>query len=206
MRPPSASERHEPLGPRVVSRSIGDELEEAAVWIAEVHAGSLALRAEPRDRAGLELYTLPLEMCNCLFDWTGPDETEITVARLHRKPGYVVREIDARAVDVQLRVAEPVRDAVALAVRDELRSDDVAIKPIRDFPVGNGDNAVVESNRRGHVSTVTGSTSTRIVSVAGETSGRQAVTSGSRGTRRSLGVAVTSLPGSHGAATCAQSA
>jgi hypothetical protein len=144
-----------PLHQGLLGRPIGDEFEQAPVRIAEIEAGSLALGSEPSDWPGLHSHTVSLEVSGCLLDRPSPDETKVTVARFYGNSGYVIRKIDAGAVDVQLCVAEPVGDARVSAVGNDFGPNDLPIEPIRNVPVRDTDDAVVEAGRRGHADTVT---------------------------------------------------
>jgi hypothetical protein len=72
---------------------------------------------------------VPLQVSDGLLDRAGPEEAEVTVAPLHGDAGYVRPKRRAGAVDVQLRVAEPVRDVRQLAVGDDLGPDNIAVEP-----------------------------------------------------------------------------
>jgi hypothetical protein len=79
----------------------------------------------------------------------GPSQTKqrsLPPGRTGRRD--VVAGVDSGPVDVQLRVAEPVRVAAG-AGGDDLGADDVAVEAVRRLPVGDGDDAVVEADR-GH--------------------------------------------------------
>jgi hypothetical protein len=101
------------------------------------------LRAEPRHRSRLDLDALPLEVGDRLGDRARPDEAEVAIPGADGQAGDVVRKVDPGTVNVQLRVAQPVGDAAG-AGGDELGPEDVAIEPVRDLPIRDRDDAVVE--------------------------------------------------------------
>jgi hypothetical protein len=80
------------------------------------------------------------------LDWTWPDEAQVTVPWANRKSGDVVRRKEARAVDVELSLSQPVGDSIAGPMRNELGAQDLAVEPIRDVPIRDADDAVVEAN------------------------------------------------------------
>jgi hypothetical protein len=129
-------------------RSVGDELEQAAIGIAEVNARSLALGAEPGHRAGLDFDSVCGKVRDRTVDRAGPDEAEVTVPGPNRKASYVRRWEEARAMDVELGLPQPIGDAVARPVGNELGAEDVAIEPVRDVPIGDADDAVIKANSR----------------------------------------------------------
>src|SRR5919106_4511299 len=101
------------LGARVSrsGRLVGDELEQAAVGIAEVHARAEAPGSETFHWAGLDLDAVALQVGDRLGGGARPHEAEVAVTRPHGQACDIARHVDARPVDVELRVAEPVRDA-----------------------------------------------------------------------------------------------
>src|SRR3954451_5326691 len=89
-------------------------------------------------------------MLDCSLDPAVRAEAAVAVAGADSTLRDRVR-VHAGAVDVELLVAEAVREAGAAA--DDLGADDVAIERVRALPVGDRDDEVVE---RGHRLRVTG--------------------------------------------------
>src|SRR5215207_7663460 len=81
------------------------------------------------------------EVCDRIEDAPRPYEAKVAVARLHR--AFRVETDEARAMDSELPVAEPIL-APPLVVRGDLRTENVAIKRVCNLPVRNGNHAVVE--------------------------------------------------------------
>ena len=140
---------------RVRTRALGirDELEQAAVRVAEVDAHAATSGAEGVDRAGLDVDAPAFEVCDGILDRTRPDEAEIAVARLNGEPRNEAAHIDAGAVHVELRVAHAVGEPPAADVED-LRTDDVTVKRVGPVPVGDRDHAVVEALDPAHDRTI----------------------------------------------------
>src|SRR5918997_2726552 len=90
---------------------VGDELEQAAVRIAEVNAGSLTACAKPLYGPRLDRDRTLLQVPDRGLDRSRPDKAQIAVARLDGETRHVVGDVDARAVYVQLCLAQPVRDS-----------------------------------------------------------------------------------------------
>jgi hypothetical protein len=74
----------------------------------------------------------------------GHAEAELTASRPDRKPSDVVRDVDPRTVEVELRVAEPVRDPLS-AHRNQLGSENVGVEAVRGLPVRDGHHCMVEA-------------------------------------------------------------
>src|SRR3954470_14209875 len=83
---------------------IGNELEQRAVGIAEIDAGSRALCTEALDGPGVDRDAAALEMADGVGDRPVPLEAEIAVAGLDRKP----RGVKSRPVQIELHRAEAV--------------------------------------------------------------------------------------------------
>src|SRR3954447_22981308 len=124
---------------------VGDELEQASVGIAEVHAQTSSLRSGPLDRAELDPYSTGFEMRDRVRDRPVVGEAQIAVARLDRHPRDRPR-VKSRAVYVELLVAEAV--GPALARPNQLRAEHVSVERIRHGPVRHMDDAVIEPRRQ----------------------------------------------------------
>lgn len=111
------------------------------IRIAEVDARALPAGARPLDRPLDDLDAERAEVVEGTLDGAVPDEAEIAVPRPHRV-GRDGKRVDARPVDVELLVAEPVGEAGAAL--DELRAEHIPVERVRARPVGDGDHAVVE--------------------------------------------------------------
>jgi hypothetical protein len=77
-------------------RSVGDELEQAAIRVPEVNAHPFALGAEPRHGTGLNFNTVCSKMGDRTLDRARPDKAEITVPWPHRKAGPERIEMSVR--------------------------------------------------------------------------------------------------------------
>ena len=107
---------------------VRDQLEQAAIWVAEVDARPLAARTPALHRAKLDLHVVGSQMTYRALDRPRPGEAEIAPARLYRNPRERLR-FDAGRVDIELLLAEVVcRHTVR--VTDELRAEDVAIEGV----------------------------------------------------------------------------
>src|SRR5215217_2160669 len=85
---------------RSSSRVVRDEFQEAAVGIPEVDADPLTLGAKPRNRAGLNLDAMLRQVSNRVLDRSRPPEAQVAVARLHREPSDVCRQVKARPMHI----------------------------------------------------------------------------------------------------------
>ena len=88
-------------------------------------------------------------MRDCLLDRPRPDEAEVAVTRLDGKPPDKAADVDTRAVHVQLRVAEAIREPAGANVED-LGADDVTVERVGRLPVGDRDHAMVETQGLAH--------------------------------------------------------
>src|SRR4051794_17736544 len=104
---------------------VGDELEQASVGLAEVHAQTSSLRSGPLDRAELDPYSTRFEMRDRVRDRPVVGEAQIAVARLDRHPRDR-RRVKSWAVHVELLVAEAV--GPALARPNQLRAEHVSVE------------------------------------------------------------------------------
>src|SRR5205807_7214604 len=107
--------------------------EQAAVRIAEIHAGARSARALAAKRSGLDRDAMAREVRDRGIDRARPLEAEIAVARRDRHP----RDrggLHARRMDIELLIADAVeRAAVAF---DDLGTDEVAIERVRARAIG----------------------------------------------------------------------
>jgi hypothetical protein len=88
-----------------------------------------------------------LEMADRVGNRTGPFETEIAVAGLHRQPRHL-GGMKARAMQVELRRTEAVGPALRTA--NELGAEHVAIERVRALPIGDVHDAVIEGDGKHH--------------------------------------------------------
>src|SRR5262245_20061705 len=130
--------------------SVGDELHQRPVGVAEVDARALPERAVALDRTELDRDLMLVQVLDGALDRAVPAETDVAVARAHAVPRDWVR-VDAGAVDIELLVVEgavreslgavagpePVREAGPAG--DDLGADDVRVEPVRALPVGDRD-------------------------------------------------------------------
>src|SRR2546421_5013222 len=110
-------------------RDVGDELEEAAVRITEVHALAVAVGAVADDRSFFDSDVVLPEVRDGALDGPGPLEAQIAVPRRHRDPRNRMR-LHAGAMDVQLLCPEPVCPRAAAAI-DKLAAEHVRIESVR---------------------------------------------------------------------------
>src|SRR5262249_25486284 len=88
------------------------------------------------------------EMRDRIVDRPLPFEAEVAVAGLDRQPRHLRRR-EPRAMQIELRVAKPVRPANRPL--DQLRPEHVAIERVRALPVGDVDHAMTETDGKRHV-------------------------------------------------------
>jgi hypothetical protein len=76
------------------------------------------------------------------LDRAFPHEAEVAVPRAHGVTGYEVADVRSRPVDIQALLADRVGEAVPEL--DYLGAQHVPVEGVRPFPVGDGDDDVVE--------------------------------------------------------------
>jgi hypothetical protein len=132
---------------------VRDQLEQAAIRIAEVDARAAPTCAHAFDRPQLEVDPVCLEVRESLACAPRPDETEVAPSRRdpHARHGL---GLGAGTMNVQLLHAEPVRKASSLNLY-ELGPEDIAIERIRAIPVRDRDHAVVDGEPEGYFATST---------------------------------------------------
>jgi hypothetical protein len=106
---------------------VGDKLQKGSVRVAEINRNPAAASAEARDRTEFDLDSMRFEVVHGLIDRTGPFKTEITSTRRNRNLRQRHR-LDTRAVQIQLRVLEPV--SPPLISSDNFHPDYFAIKRV----------------------------------------------------------------------------
>src|SRR5215831_14261865 len=126
--------------------SVGDELEQRAIGIAEVDAHPIAARTCALDRSELGGYAMCVQMCLSLRDRSGPLETQIAVSRRNGAPRHR-RGIESGPVTVELQVAKSIDPTIA--PRYDLGAHHIPIERVRPRPVRDMDDAVIELER-GH--------------------------------------------------------
>src|SRR3954454_19008309 len=138
------TERSAYIRPQAVSELlVRDELEQAAVRVAEVHAGALAPGAAARHRPKLDLDAMRFEVFCSPGDRPGPHEAKVTTAGRHRNPRERLRVAASGAVHIQLLAAEAIhRDTVL--VTDQLGGQYIPVEGVRASAIGDVDNPVVE--------------------------------------------------------------
>src|SRR4051812_13831891 len=124
--------------------AVADELEKAAVGVAEVHARPRSAHAAALDRAELDLDAVLAQMLRGVLDRAVPGPAQVAPAGRDRD-ARDRRRVDARAVQVELRVAEAVAEPVA--DRHDLGAQHVAVERVGALPVGDVDDTVVEARR-----------------------------------------------------------
>src|SRR4051794_39149305 len=141
---PRRTERSAYIRPQAVSELlVRDELEQAAVRVAEVHAGALAPGAAARHRPKLDLDAMRFEVFCSPGDRPGPHEAKVTTAGRHRNPRERLRFAASGAVHIQLLAAEAIhRDTVL--VTDQLGGQYIPVEGVRASAIGDVDNPVVE--------------------------------------------------------------
>src|SRR5436305_9805310 len=133
---------------RSMPLTVGDQLEQSAVGIAEVHARAATLPAGALRRAELDLHAVREQVRHGFLGCAVPDEAEVAVARPHGIGG-ARNGARAGAVDVQLLA---VRELVRVAAARDLGHVDpehVRVEAVGALVVGDGDDYVVDS-RCGH--------------------------------------------------------
>src|SRR5215471_3134814 len=121
--------------------SVGDELEQRAIGIAEVDAHPIAARTCALDRSELGGYAMCVQMCLSLRDRSGPLETQIAVSRRNGAPRHR-RGIESGPVTVELQVAKSIGPTIA--PRYSLCAHHIPIERVRPRPVRDMDDAVIE--------------------------------------------------------------
>src|SRR5262245_55391579 len=96
------------MNPVPESVFVRDQLEQAAVRVAEVDAAARAAGSEPFDRPELDLDPESAQALHRGLDRTVPDEAEVAVTGADRIDRTWMR-LAPRTVNVQLLRAEPVR-------------------------------------------------------------------------------------------------
>jgi hypothetical protein len=92
---------------------VANELEQRAIRVAEVHAGSFTVSTIPGHRSQLDFYFTLMEMLDEASHVPRPDEAEITATWSDRNACDRLRD-HARAVHIQAHVPELVHPARAL--------------------------------------------------------------------------------------------
>src|SRR5258708_6588552 len=129
----------------LAERRVRDELQQAAVGVAEIDARAAAAGTIPLHRAELHADAVALEMRDRFGDRSRPLEAEVAVPGRDGDPRDGRRR-DAGRVRVQLLLADAVEGAAV--PRDDLGSDDVAGERVRPAPVADRDDHVIELHRR----------------------------------------------------------
>jgi hypothetical protein len=109
-----------------------------------------APRAPDRwDRTKFYLYAMPLQVLHGLVNRPCPFEAEITPARRDWNPGYRIRH-QSRAVQIQLSIFKSIGPPSLFG--DQHDSNNIAIKGVGSFPVGDVDHAMIKPRRKTHSS------------------------------------------------------
>src|SRR3989442_1091293 len=123
---------------------VRNELEQASVGIAEVHARPAAPSPTPRHRSGLDRNAVAVQVFDRAGDRAVPFEAQVAVPRRHRHTRDH-RWTNARAMHIELLLA----DAVSEAPIDlyDLDTEHVSIESVRADEVAHRDHDVVEFHR-----------------------------------------------------------
>ena len=124
---------------------VRDELEQAAVRVAEVDACPLTTCTATRYRAELDLYSARAEVVESVVDWPGPDEAQITSAGCTGSLASGTG-VETGTMDVQLLVTKAAMgDAVRVA--DQFCANDIPVEGIRAHPASLRTNTARQTHR-----------------------------------------------------------
>src|SRR5262249_23585743 len=124
-----------------------DEFQQRAIGIAEIDASASPLGAEALNGAGVDRNPATSKVCDGVADGTAPLKAEVAVSRLHRQPRHLGRR-KSRPVEIELNGAEPVGPSARAPY--ELGAENIPVERVRTFPVGNVDDAMIETDRQCH--------------------------------------------------------
>src|SRR5438552_10588155 len=124
---------------------VGDELEERAIWIPEVHARGAALRSAARHGPGFNASAVGFEVRDCPRDRAVPLETEVAVTGGHRNTRDH-RWPHAWTVHVELLTTDSVGDSPVDL--DDISAEHVSIEGVRTLEVADRDDDVVKAHAR----------------------------------------------------------
>ena len=120
---------------------IRNEFHQGSVRVSEIDAHAFALNTASHHRSDFDRDRVRLKVSDGFFDRALPLEAQVAAARRHWN-ARVRFAVLARAVDIQLFVAEAIGPTIGKS--HKLGAQDVAIKLIGTFPIGDGDNAMIK--------------------------------------------------------------
>jgi hypothetical protein len=126
---------------------IGDKLQKRSIRIPKINRHTCAAGPRPLDRSKFYLDAMPLEVLHGLVDRPFPLKAEITSARRDWNLGHRIR-LQSRAVQIQLSIFKPIGPPSLLG--DQLDSDNIAIKGVGSFPVGDVEHAMIKPRKKTH--------------------------------------------------------
>ena len=134
------------LGRRLL---VGDELHKGAIWIPKINAGSRPLGSVALDRTDLNRDPVLLEMSRSRPRSGLTTRNRGRCCRAGREAARPAYQLDARPMQIELRIAETIR--ISRAAFQDLRAHDVAGKRYSTAPSPkHEDHAMVQLDRQRH--------------------------------------------------------
>src|ERR1700730_18420439 len=115
---------------------IRHEFQERAVGIAEIHAGTLPLRAVAYDRPEFDRDLMALEMIDRVGDRPLPLEADVAVPGLHRQARHD-HAAHAGPMEIELGIAEPI--GIEGTAWHHFGADHIAVERVGALPIGHMD-------------------------------------------------------------------